>query len=86
MPPASASGLQRCTAIKLRSGKDVDEVLSLMASPLSQIAICRCGDMDNRMLLVALQLAPKLSLDTEYSIFLRCFAVTFAATIRRGRR
>ncbi|PSR72659.1 hypothetical protein PHLCEN_2v11467 [Hermanssonia centrifuga] len=59
--------------IRLRSGKDLEELLSLMASPLSRVAsyikrlsLWQYGRPDAPWLhLVALRLVPKLSLNTE---------------------
>ncbi|PSR72657.1 hypothetical protein PHLCEN_2v11465 [Hermanssonia centrifuga] len=64
--------------ISLRSGQEIDELLSLMASPLSRIAsyiktllLYHNAPQDPPWLhLVALRLLPKLSLDTEGPIYL----------------
>ncbi|PSS17138.1 hypothetical protein PHLCEN_2v3226 [Hermanssonia centrifuga] len=65
-------------SIRLRSGKDLEGLLSLMASPLSRVAgyiktlwLVQEGRWNVPWLhLVALRLVPKLSLDTEETIYL----------------
>ncbi len=76
--------------IRLRSGKDLEELLSLMASPLSRVAsyikrlsLWQYGRPDAPWLhLVALRLVPKLSLNTEDPINLSFYNDGAAAAIR----
>ncbi len=77
--------------IKLRSGKDVDALLSLMASPLSRVAsyiktLVLYHDQSNApwLHLVALRLVPKLSLDTEDPIHLSLTNVDGIRSIHDG--
>ncbi len=78
--------------IKLRSGKDVDELLSLMASPLSRIAsyiktlILNEYDRPSSpwLHLVSLRLVPRLSLDPDWSIYLFLYDAAGTRSIHDG--